>query len=226
MNVLPAAAPALEDGAVAGVLAELAAQSLRAAPGDRRAVPGDQLLIRPAAGSEHPVASRSHPRLPALSDRTGSEAGHRSGQHGGDKAANACPCPWALIAGRIRARVDVGELKPDDQVLIADEARSWNVPRKTAALGLRAAARDGRLRLYPGHGYIVVGWCPDCLYHHDSHAHERSCQAAKQVSRQPPAGTLRGAPSRAARSPGRDPADGAPAGPPETRPHLRGTEPP
>lgn len=44
-------------------------------------------------------------------------------------------CPWAPIAHRIRARVDAGELKPDDQVLIADEARSWNVPRKTAALG-------------------------------------------------------------------------------------------
>ena len=98
-------------------------------------------------------------------------------------------CPWALIADRIRARVDAGELKPDDQVLIADEARSWNVPRKTAALALRAVARDGRLRLYPGHGYIVVGWCPDCLYHHDSHAHEASCRPANQASHQPLAGT-------------------------------------
>ena len=116
--------------------------------------------------------------------------------------------PWDLIADRIRARVDAGELKPDDQVLIADEARSWNVPRKTAALALRAAARDGRVRLYPGHGYIVVGWCPDCLYHHDSHAHE--------ASRRPPSGALRSLPARAARGPGRDPAGGAPAAPPET----------
>ena len=223
MNVLPAATPALEDGAAAGVLPELAAQAPRAAPGDRRAVPGDQLLTRPAAGSGHPAAFRPHPRLPALSGRTGSEAGHRGepaaapssrpfgGQHGADEAAGACP--WALIADRIRARVDAGELKPHDQVLIADEARSWNVPRKTAALALRAAARDGRLRLYPGYGYIVVGWCPGCPYHHDSHAHETSCRAAKQATRQPPARTQRGAPPRAARGPGRDPADGAPAGP-------------
>jgi hypothetical protein len=122
-------------------------------------------------------------------------------------------CPWALIADRIRARVDAGELKPDDQVFIADEARSWNVTRKTAALALRAVARDGRLRLYPGHGYIVVGWCPDCLYHHDSDAHETSCRAAGQATRQPPAGALRGAPPRAAQGPGRDPAHGAPASP-------------
>jgi hypothetical protein len=130
-------------------------------------------------------------------------------------------CPWALIADSIRARVDAGELKPDDQVLIADEARSWNVTRKTAARALRAAARDGRLRLYPGYGYIVVGWCPGCHYHHDSDAHETSCQAARQATRQPPGDTLRGAPLRAAQDPGRDPAHGHRPGPRKPRPHRR-----
>lgn len=85
------------------------------------------------------------------------------------------PREWTRIASDLRGLMDVGELKPDARVSITRESRARRAGRKTVARALQALAAEGRLRLFPGHGYVVVGWCPSCEYQFGSAAHREAC---------------------------------------------------
>lgn len=85
------------------------------------------------------------------------------------------PRKWVRIADDLRRRMDVGELKPDARVSIKRESQAGGVAKSTVAKAVRLLAGEGRLRLYPGHGYIVVGWCPTCEFQYASDAHKQVC---------------------------------------------------
>lgn len=89
-------------------------------------------------------------------------------------AAAARPT-WEQVAAGIRDRIEAGDLKPDEPVRIREQAAAWQASRHAATRAVRALAAEGHLRRYPGHGYIVVGWCPTCLYRAASDACKQAC---------------------------------------------------
>jgi DNA-binding GntR family transcriptional regulator len=95
------------------------------------------------------------------------------------------PRKWVQTADDLRAKMDAGELKPDARVSARHESQARGVHRATVARALQALAAEGRLRRYPGHGYVVVGWCPACQYQYASDAHKRACGTPGAAGRQP-----------------------------------------
>ena len=67
------------------------------------------------------------------------------------------PRKWVQIANDVRDRINAGQLKPHDRVSVKYESQARETTRETAAKALQALAAEGRLKLFPGHGYVVVG---------------------------------------------------------------------
>jgi GntR family transcriptional regulator len=66
------------------------------------------------------------------------------------------PRKWVQVADSLRAQIDAGELKPGDRVSIRNESRKRAVNKQTVTKAARELAAEGRLLLFPGHGYIVA----------------------------------------------------------------------
>ena len=66
------------------------------------------------------------------------------------------PRKWVQIASWLREQIETGQLEPHTPVFIGDESRAWKVSRDTVSKALHALEEEGRLRRFPGHGYIVV----------------------------------------------------------------------
>lgn len=67
------------------------------------------------------------------------------------------PRKLVQIADYLRRQIDAGELKPDTRVSIRDVAIARGVSRKTATRAVHALAAEGRLKRFPGYGYVVAG---------------------------------------------------------------------
>lgn len=70
------------------------------------------------------------------------------------------PRKWVQVADYLRTQIDGGQLKPDTRVTVMKLARERGVSKKTATTAVRALTDEGRLRRFPGYGYVVVRWCP------------------------------------------------------------------
>jgi DNA-binding GntR family transcriptional regulator len=63
---------------------------------------------------------------------------------------------WEQLACSVRQQVDDGTLKPGDLVVIGRLLREHGLKtRETAGRALRLLEREGRLRQFPGYGYVV-----------------------------------------------------------------------
>jgi DNA-binding transcriptional MocR family regulator len=66
------------------------------------------------------------------------------------------PRQWVQIASDLRRRMDDGTLSPDEQPSITYECGKWGVARQTVAKAMLLLEREGRLKRYPGIGYVVL----------------------------------------------------------------------
>jgi len=65
------------------------------------------------------------------------------------------PRVWVRIAVSLRLRMDAGTLKPGDRPSITYECAEWGVARQTAARAMKHLEAEGRLKRWPGLGYVV-----------------------------------------------------------------------
>jgi len=70
------------------------------------------------------------------------------------------PRRWVQIARDLRQRMDNRTLNPDDRPSITYECGKWGIARQTVAKAMRQLEREGRLKRYPGVGYIVLPRSP------------------------------------------------------------------
>ena len=63
---------------------------------------------------------------------------------------------WEQVACLLRQRLDDGTLKPGGLVVIGDVLREYGLKtRQTASRALRLLEGEGRLKRFPGYGYMV-----------------------------------------------------------------------
>ena len=67
------------------------------------------------------------------------------------------PRKWVQVASDLRARIDAGDLKPQDRVGTRYEMQARGLSKNTVRKALRALEAEGRLKRFPGHGYVVWG---------------------------------------------------------------------
>jgi DNA-binding GntR family transcriptional regulator len=65
------------------------------------------------------------------------------------------PRLYMQVAEVVRRRIDCGHLKPGDTVSITDLRKEYGISRQTGGKGLSLLCKEGRLKLWPGHGYTV-----------------------------------------------------------------------
>ena len=73
----------------------------------------------------------------------------------GDEQAIADPRSYMKIAESVRRMINTGDLKPGDPVPIGDLSNEHGMARQTVSKGLALLCEEGRLKRWPGHGYIV-----------------------------------------------------------------------
>jgi DNA-binding GntR family transcriptional regulator len=66
------------------------------------------------------------------------------------------PRQWVQIARDLRRRMGDGTLSHDDRPSITYECGKWGVSRQTVAKAMVLLEREGRLKRYPGIGYVVL----------------------------------------------------------------------
>ena len=67
------------------------------------------------------------------------------------------PRKYMQVASALRARIDAGELKRQDRVATQYEMQARGLSKSTVLKALRLLEAEGRLKRFPGHGYIVMG---------------------------------------------------------------------
>ena len=92
------------------------------------------------------------------------------------------PRKWVQVADYLRRQIDAGQLEPDTRVSIPKLARERGVSKETVTRAVHALTDEGRLRRFPGHGYIVVRQCPSCQHQYGSDAHKKACETTTPVS--------------------------------------------
>jgi DNA-binding transcriptional regulator YhcF (GntR family) len=75
------------------------------------------------------------------------------------------PRSYIRIADLVRRKIEDGELKPGDTVRVASLAEEFGVTRPTVGRGLGLLVEEGRLKRWPGHGYIIQARQPAGLAH-------------------------------------------------------------
>lgn len=67
------------------------------------------------------------------------------------------PRKWVQIIDDLRSRIDDGKLQKYDLISITYEEQARGVSRPTIRKALQKLEAEGRVRRYPGHGYVVLG---------------------------------------------------------------------
>lgn len=75
-----------------------------------------------------------------------------------DSKNSASLMPWQRLAAELRARIEVGDLKPGQPAPSITALSSGHATaRHTGAMALRSLEADGLLIRHPGLGYYVAG---------------------------------------------------------------------
>lgn len=80
---------------------------------------------------------------------------HKVAHHLSAEQIGVEPRLYIQLAEVVRRKIEGGQLKPGDPVSITNLTKEYGIARQTVSKGLSLLCEEGRLKLWPGHGYNV-----------------------------------------------------------------------